>query len=64
MELSKVIPAIEIGHQKEFISFGQLNELCSSKFEPEDIEILLSALNAEGIQVTDEQVTDEQDRLS
>jgi hypothetical protein len=52
MELSKVIPAIEIGHQKGFINFDQLNELCGSKFEPEDIEILLSALNVEGIQVT------------
>jgi hypothetical protein len=48
--------AIEIGHRKGFITFDQLNELVGTdKIEPEDIETLMEALSAEGIQVIDEQ---------
>jgi hypothetical protein len=55
MELAKIIrAAIEIGHRTGFVTFDQLNELCTNKIEPEDIETLLRALSAEGIQVKDE----------
>jgi hypothetical protein len=46
--------AIEIGHRTGFITFNQLNELCTSKIEHEDIEALMEALSAAGIQVIDE----------
>ena len=47
--------AIEIGHRAGFITFDQLNELVGAdKIEPEDIETLMEALHAEGIQVVDE----------
>jgi RNA polymerase primary sigma factor len=47
--------AIEIGHRTGFITFDQLNELVGTdKIEPEDIETLMKALSAEGIQVIDE----------
>jgi hypothetical protein len=47
--------AIEIGHRTGFITFDQLNELVGTdKIEPEDIETLMEALRAEGIQVVDE----------
>ena len=47
--------AIEIGHRSGFITFDQQNELTGTdKIEPEDIETLLEALHAEGIQVIDE----------
>jgi len=47
--------AIEIGHRTGFITFDQLNKLIGTdKIEPEDIETLMEALHAEGIQVVDE----------
>ena len=46
--------AIEIGHRAGFITLSQLNELCTAKIEPEDIEALLEALSAAGIHVIDE----------
>jgi hypothetical protein len=59
MELREIIrKAIEIGRQTGFITFDQLNELCPSEFATaEDIETLIAALNAEGIQLTDEAST-------
>jgi hypothetical protein len=48
--------AIEIGDQPGFISFDQLNELILShtdRFEAEDIEVLLEALSARGINLTE-----------
>jgi hypothetical protein len=55
MELQNITRrVIEIGHQKGFITFDQLNELIDAdKIEPEDIETLFEALSAEGINVTD-----------
>jgi hypothetical protein len=56
MELQNLIRrVIEIGHRRGFVTFDQINELMpSTTTEPEDIEILIEALNAEGIQITDE----------
>ena len=56
MELQNLIRrVIEIGHQRGFITFDQINELMpSNKIAPEDIEALLEALSAEEIQVTEE----------
>ena len=52
MELREFIRrAVETGQQKGFVTFDELNELAPEKFEPEDIETLLEALNAEGIQL-------------
>jgi hypothetical protein len=46
---------IEIAGPTGTITFDQLNDLCPShQAEPEDIEVLLSALNAEGIQIVEE----------
>jgi Sigma-70 factor, region 1.1 len=45
---------IEIGFRTGFVTFDQLNELIADKLGPENIEALLEALNAEGIQVIDE----------
>jgi hypothetical protein len=47
--------AIEIGDRAGFITFDQLNELTLSyadRVEPEDIEVLLEALSARGINLT------------
>jgi hypothetical protein len=56
MELQDLIRrAIEIGHRRGFVTFDQINELMpSTTTEPEDIETLFEALNAEGIQITEE----------
>jgi Sigma-70 factor, region 1.1 len=51
---SMIRRAIEIGLRTGFVTFDQLNELIADKLGPEDIEILLEALNAKGIQVIDE----------
>ena len=57
MDLQAIIrAAIEIGDQPGFITFDQLNELILShtdRFEAEDIEVVLEALSARGINVTD-----------
>ena len=57
MNLQAIIrAAIEIGEQPGFITFDQLNELILShtdRFEAEDIEALLGALSARGINVTE-----------
>ena len=46
---------IEIGRQTGFVTFDQINELMpSTTAEPEDIVTLFEALNAEGIQITEE----------
>jgi hypothetical protein len=48
--------AIEIGDRSGFITFDQLNELTLSyadRVEPEDIEVLLEALSARGINLTE-----------
>lgn len=51
---SMIQRAIEIGLRTGFVTFDQLNELIADKLEPEDIEALFGALNAQGIQVTDQ----------
>ncbi len=46
---------IELGRQRGFVTFDQLNELLpSATTEPEDIEALMQALSDEGINVIDE----------
>jgi hypothetical protein len=46
---------IELGRQRGFVTFDQLNELLpSATTEPEDIEALMTALSDEGINVIDE----------
>jgi hypothetical protein len=47
MELQNLIRrVIEIGHQRGFVTFDQINELMpSNKIAPEDIEALLEALS-------------------
>jgi len=48
-------PAIGIGDRTGFITFDQLNELTLSyadRLGPEDIEVLLEALSARGINLT------------
>lgn len=55
MNLQAIIrAAIEIGDQSGFITFDQLNKLLPSDLtRPEDIEALLEALSARGINVTE-----------
>jgi len=57
MDLQAIIrAAIEIGNRSGFITFDQLNEFSLSyvdRFEPDDIEALLEALSARGINVTE-----------
>ena len=46
---------IELGRQRGFVTFDQLNELLpSATTEPEDIEVLMEALRDEGIDLIDE----------
>jgi hypothetical protein len=53
MDLSAIIRrAIEIGDQRGFITFDEVNELVPSS-EPEMIEALFEALNDRGIGVRD-----------
>jgi hypothetical protein len=52
MELQEIIRrAIEIGNQAGFITFDQLNELCPTERDPQDIEELMTALSEVGIHV-------------
>lgn len=53
MDLSTIIRrAIEIGGQRGFITFDEIDQLMSSHMvEPEDIEALLEALRDRGIDV-------------
>ena len=53
MQRSEIIgKAIELGRQRGFVTFDQLNELCpSDTTAPEDIEAILEALSDEGIHV-------------
>jgi hypothetical protein len=52
MELREIIQrAIKIGDQAGFITFGQLNELCPTARDPQDIEALMTALSEAGIHV-------------
>ena len=54
MDLSAIIRrAIEIGQQRGFITFDEINELVPSSVEPEMIEALLDALSDQGINVRD-----------
>lgn len=48
--------AVEIGGQPSFITFDQINALVppsAHRLEPEEIEALLEALSAHGINVTE-----------
>jgi len=53
MDLSAIIRrAVEIGEQRGFITFDQINELVpADRFESEAIEALLEALSDRGIDV-------------
>lgn len=54
MNLSAIIRrAIEIGEQRGFITFDEINELVPSSVEPEMIEALFEALSDRGIDVRD-----------
>ena len=56
MDLQTIIRrAVEIADQHGFITFDQLNELMPSspQLGSEDIEVLLEALSARGINVTE-----------
>ena len=56
MNLQAIIrAATEIGDRSGFITFDQLNELLSpaDRFEAEDIEVVLEAMSARGINVTE-----------
>lgn len=55
MDLSTIIRrAIEIGSQRGFITFDEINELMPShSTDAEDIEALLGALSDHGIDVRD-----------
>lgn len=58
MRLREIIQkAVDIGGQRGFVTFDQLNELCDGtpKLEPVDIEALMAALNDEGINIIDEE---------
>ena len=47
--------AIELGRDKGFVTFNELNELWPSTItEPEDIEAVLAALSEEGINVIED----------
>ncbi|WGS17384.1 MULTISPECIES: RNA polymerase sigma factor region1.1 domain-containing protein [unclassified Bradyrhizobium] len=41
--------AIEIGERNGKITFDELNQLCGSELDPEDIERILNALSEAGI---------------
>jgi hypothetical protein len=43
--------AIKIGNKAGFITFDQLNELCPTALDPQDIEALMTALSEAGINV-------------
>ena len=48
--------AIELGRDKGFVTFGELNELWPSTLtEPEDIEAVMKALSDEGINVVEDE---------
>jgi hypothetical protein len=48
--------AIELGRQKGFVTFGELNEIWpSTTTTPEDIENLMTALSEEGINVIEDE---------
>jgi hypothetical protein len=55
MDIQAIIrKAIEIGDQPGFVTFDQINALLPSDLaNPEDIEALLEALSARGINVTE-----------
>jgi hypothetical protein len=54
VDLSAIIRrAIEIGNQRGFITFDEINELVPSTVEPEIIEAFLGALSDQGIDVRD-----------
>mgnify|MGYP000566000850 CR=1 FL=1 len=54
MDLSAIIRrAIEIGEQRGFITFDEINELVPSSLEPEMIEAFLEALSDRKIDVRD-----------
>jgi RNA polymerase primary sigma factor len=54
MDLSAIIRrAIEIGEQRGFITFDEINELVPSSVEPQMIEALFEALSDRGIDVRD-----------
>jgi RNA polymerase primary sigma factor len=54
MDLSAIIRrAIEIGEQRGFITFDEINEFVPSSVESEMIEALLEALSDRGIDVRD-----------
>jgi RNA polymerase primary sigma factor len=57
MSRSDVIrKAIELGRQKGFVTFGELNELWPSTMtEPEDIEAVMVALSEERINVVEDE---------
>ena len=46
--------AIELGRQKGFVTFGELNGLVPSTTTPEDIEAVMTALSDEGIHVIED----------
>jgi len=48
--------AIELGRQKGFVTFDELNELLpSTTTAPEDIEDVMTALSEEGINVIEDE---------
>lgn len=48
--------AIELGRQKGFVTFDELNEIWpSTTTEPEDIEAVMAALSDEGINVIEDE---------
>jgi len=50
MDVPKIIrQAIEIGERNDKITFDELNQLCGSGLEAEDIERILNALSEAGI---------------
>jgi hypothetical protein len=54
MKLAEVIrKAVELGDRNGTLTFDQLNELVPSGLEPEDIEMLFSALGAKDIQIVE-----------
>jgi len=55
MERDKRQRIIELGRQRGFVTFDQLNELLpSDTTEPEDIEAIMQALSDEGINIVDD----------
>jgi RNA polymerase primary sigma factor len=48
--------AIELGRDKGFVTFGELNELLpSTTATPDDIKAILAALSDEGINVVEDE---------